>query len=131
MRFYRRALVLFVAVVLGLSPAHAAGNAESGKKIFAKCKACHSVKPGKHRVGPSLAGVIGRVAGTAPGYKYSKAMQAYGASGIVWNEQTLDTYLTNPRQVVKGTKMTFPGLKKPEQRADLNAFLKEQWKPSE
>lgn len=126
------ALGIFAAVAgLALSPAYAAGDIESGEKIFAKCKACHTVMPDKHRVGPSLAGVIGRTAGTAPGYKYSKAMQAYGASGIDWNEQTLDTYLTNPRQIVKGTKMTFPGLKDPEQRADLIAYLKQASKPSE
>ncbi len=112
-----------VGAVFQLSPAHAAGNVESGEKVFRKCSGCHTVELGKHRVGPSLAGVIGRTAGTAAGYKYSKSMRAYGDSGIVWNEQTLDIYLTNPRQVVKGTKMSFPGLKSPEQRADLIAYL--------
>ena len=117
------------AMFLEYSPALAAGDVENGSKIFAKCKACHTITPDKHRIGPSLADVIGRTAGTAPGYKYSKAMKAYGASGIVWNEQTLDTYLTNPRQIVKGTKMTFPGLKTSEQRADLITYLKASSKP--
>ena len=126
------ALGFFAAGALpAFSPAHAAGDVASGQKIFVKCKACHTVTPGKHRVGPSLSGVIGRTAGTAAGYKYSKAMQAYGASGAVWDEQSLDTYLTNPRKVVKGTKMTFPGLKSPEQRADLIAYLKDATKSSE
>lgn len=130
MKIFSHVLVLLAAVFLGLGPAHAKGNVGSGKKVFAKCKACHTLKTGKHRFGPSLAGVIGRKAGTAPGYKYSKAMRAYGASGIVWNEQTLDTYLANPKKVVKGTKMSFPGLKKLEQRADIIAFLNDTSKPS-
>ncbi len=117
--------------MLQLSAAHAAGDADKGKKVFAKCKGCHTLKPNKHRVGPSLAGVIGRTAGTAPKYKYSKAMRAYGASGVVWNEKTLDVYLTKPRKVVKGTKMTFPGLKKPTQRADLIAYLTKMANPSQ
>ena len=73
-------------------------------------------------MGPSLHGLFGRKAGTAPGYHYSSAMKN---SGIVWNEKSLETYLVNPRKVVKGTKMVFPGLKKAEQRADVIAYLKQ------
>jgi cytochrome c len=119
---------LFVAFILALvlpmaDSAQAGGDAAKGARVFKKCTACHTLAPNKHRVGPNLAGVIGRTAGTAPGYKYSKAMRAHGASGIVWSGETLDVYLENPRKVVKGTKMTFPGVKKPQDRADLIAYL--------
>lgn len=127
---YRRIMAVLMAIgiffaveALAIGSAQAAGDVKSGKKVFNKCKACHTLKPGKHRIGPSLAGIIGRKAGTSPKYRYSKAMRAYGASGVLWNGKTLDVYLTKPRKVVKGTKMTFPGLKKAKQRADLIAYL--------
>jgi cytochrome c len=76
-------------------------------------------------MGPSLAGVIGRQAGTLDGYKSSKAMVADGESGLVWEEATLSTYLANPRAVVKGTKMAFLSLKKEDESADVIAYLKQ------
>lgn len=120
-----RAVSLALALSLvGASAALAAGDAAKGQKVFKKCAACHSLEAGKKKIGPSLQGVIGRTAGTAKGYKYSKAMKAYGKSGVVWGEQTLEIYLTAPRKVVKGTKMAFPGLKKEQDRADIIAYLK-------
>ena len=118
------------AAALGLAVAIASGTAwagdpGAGKSVFRKCSACHSLEPGKKKVGPSLHGVIGRTAGTRRGFRYSKAMKAYGASGIVWSEDTLNAYLAAPRKVVKGTKMAFPGLKKEQQRADVIAYLKQ------
>ena len=118
------------AAALGLALAIASGTAwagdpAAGKTVFKKCAACHSLEPGKKKVGPSLHGVIGRTAGTLKGFRYSKAMKAYGASGIVWSEDTLNAYLAAPRKVVKGTKMAFPGLKKEQQRADVIAYLKQ------
>ena len=109
--------------LLAAEPVLAAGDAEKGNAVFKACKTCHSLEAGKHKLGPSLAGVIGRTAGTAEGYKYSKAMKAYGESGVVWSEESLDVYLEAPRKVVKSTKMAFAGLKKPQQRADLIAYL--------
>jgi cytochrome c len=122
-----RHIALLIGLLLAGSPAGAlaAGNAASGEKLFKKCAACHSVAPGKKKVGPSLHGVLGRTAGSAKGYSYSKAMTAYGQSGVVWSEATLDVYLVAPRKVVKGTKMSFPGLKKAQDRADVIAFLKQ------
>ncbi|MFQ5775392.1 MAG: c-type cytochrome [Kiloniellaceae bacterium] len=120
-----RAVALGLGLCLIAGAASASGDPAAGRKIFRKCAVCHSLKAGKHKIGPSLHGVIGRTPGTAPGYKYSKAMKAHGASGIVWNEETLDTYLTAPRKVVKGTKMAFPGLKSAQQRADVIAYLKQ------
>jgi len=114
--------VLAVAALPGL--AHADGDAAQGEKVFHKCKACHDVEHKKNRVGPYLVGVVGRKAATAEGYHYSDAMKAEGAKGVVWDEKTLDTYLTNPRAMVPGTKMTFVGLHKAEDRADVIAYLK-------
>ena len=125
MRLDRRFSLFLATFFLFDGPAFAEGDTAHGKKVFNKCKACHTLQAGKHRVGPSLGGVIGRTAGTEPGYKYSKAMKAYGESGIVWSSETLDAYLENPRKVVKGTRMAFPGLKKPQGRIDLIAYLKQ------
>jgi cytochrome c len=122
-----RHIGLVVACLLAGTPAGAlaAGNPAKGEKLFKKCAACHSLAPGKKKVGPSLHGVIGRAAGTADGFRYSKAMTAYGQSGVVWGEDTLNVYLEAPRKVVKGTKMSFPGLKKAQDRADVIAYLKQ------
>lgn len=102
-----------------------AADAGKGKKVFNKCKACHTLIAGKNRIGPSLKGVFGRTAGTAAKYRYSKAMKAAGSGGLVWDEKSMSAYLVKPRAFVKGTKMTFPGLKKPADIENLMAFLKE------
>ena len=100
-----------------------AGDAASGEKIFKKCKACHVVEAEKHKTGPHLVNLFGRQAGTADGYKkYSKASKD---SGIIWNEETLDGFLTAPKKYLKGTKMAFAGLKKEQDRADVIAYLKQ------
>ena len=114
-------LALAFAVAMGASVAHADGDAANGEKIFAKCKACHTVEAGKNKVGPSLAGVVGRKAGTAEGYNYSDAMKN---SGLTWDEATLNTYLTGPKKLVPGTKMAFPGLPNEQDRLDVIAYLK-------
>jgi cytochrome c len=122
-----RVAAFAIALLLAAVPASAwaAGDPAKGEKIFKKCAACHSVAPGKKKVGPSLHGVIGRVAGSADGFRYSKAMTAYGSSGVVWNADTLDGYLEAPRKVVKGTRMSFPGLKKAQDRTDVIAYLQQ------
>ena len=102
-----------------------AGDAAKGKKVFNKCKACHTVVAGKHRIGPSLAGVFGRTAGTAQKYKFSKAMKKAGKGGLVWDVKTMSEYLVKPRTYIKGTKMTFAGLKKKSQIDNLMTFLEE------
>src|SRR6185312_14597262 len=98
----------------------AAGDASSGRLVFRKCQACHSIEAGKNMLGPSLAAIIGRKAGTEAGYSYSPAMKS---ADIVWNPQTLDQYLNDPAKVVPGNKMPFPGLKTDHDRADVIAYL--------
>lgn len=108
---------------LGLSTASCAQDAEKGSKVFKKCMACHAIDD-KNKIGPSLKGIVGRKAATVEGFKYSDAMLAKGAEGVVWDEATLAAYLPDPKAWVPGTKMAFAGLKKPEEVADLIAFLK-------
>ncbi len=114
--------VLAVAALPGL--AHADGDAAKGEKVFRKCKSCHVADAKKNRVGPYLLGVVGRKAATAEGYNYSSAMKAKGDEGLVWDEKTLDAFLTKPRDYVPGTKMTFGGLPKEDDRQDVIAYLK-------
>ncbi len=122
-RIVTATLALAFTVALGSGAALAEGDAAKGEKVFKKCKVCHTFDPGKKKIGPHLKGVVGRKAGAVEGYKYSKAM---AAADITWDEPNLDKYLTKPKAFMKGTKMSFAGLKKEAQRADLIAYLKAQ-----
>jgi cytochrome c2 len=106
----------------GLVRAVEGGDAESGKKVFAKCQACHSLDAGVNKIGPSLHGVIGRASGAVDGFKYSDAMKN---AHLSWTPEVLDQYLANPRKSVPGTKMAFPGLPKPEDRANVITYLEQ------
>ena len=97
---------------------------DAGEAVFKKnCAICHTTEAGKNKIGPSLAGVVGRKAGSIPDYTYS---QANKNSGVTWDEATLDTYLTAPTKFVPGTKMVFAGLKNPDDRKAVIAWLKTQ-----
>ena len=103
----------------------AGGDAAKGKKVFNKCKACHAVKAGKNKTGPSLAGIVGRTAGTAPGYKKYKGLKK---ADWKWNEENLDGWLKNPKKWLKEkngnkSKMVYK-LKKATDRANVIAYLK-------
>jgi cytochrome c len=106
------------------APALADGDAAAGEQVFKKCAACHENAKGTNKVGPTLKGIVGRPVATAPAYTYSKAMMDKGATGAVWDEATLTAYLPDPKAFVPGTKMAFAGLKKPEDVANIIAFLK-------
>lgn len=99
----------------------AKANAAHGEQVFVQCKTCHVAEKGQNRVGPSLWGVVGRHSGSIEGYAYSAANKN---SGITWSEDKLFEYLEAPQKVVPGTKMAFAGLKNPQDRADVIAYLK-------
>lgn len=96
---------------------------EEGQGLFKKrCISCHEVTAGKHKTGPSLEGIVGRPAGTTDGFrKYSKQMVA---SGLTWDDASLDAFLEKPRNLIKGTRMSFGGLRKEEQRKAIIEYLK-------
>lgn len=96
------------------------GDAGRGATAFVVCKSCHVVEAGKNRIGPTLYGIVGRKSGSVPGYAYSAANKA---KGVVWTQPVLFTYLENPRKFIPGTKMAYAGLKDPQKRADVIAFL--------
>lgn len=112
--------LVFLALTL---PVHAEGDAIAGKAVFRKCAPCHSTER-TNRVGPSLAGIVGRPVASVEDYDYSAAMTAFADGGKVWNEGLLAEYLLSPKALVPGTRMTFAGLKKPADIADLIAYLK-------
>ena len=113
---------LMAAALLAMVSARAmAQDAAAGEKDFVICRACHEIGPGaKILVGPPLNGVVGRKAGTYPGFDYSAANKN---SGITWTKEELTKYLADPQAVVPGTKMIFPGLHNPQQVQDVIAYL--------
>ena len=122
-----RLQITALAVLLGgfTLPALAQeGDPAAGEKVFNKCKACHQIGPdAKNLVGPMLTGIVGREIASVEGFKYSDAMVEKKAEGFVWTEDNLTAYLENPKKFIPGNKMTFPGLKKPEERANVIAYL--------
>ena len=116
-------LVSTLALAASSGAALADGDPVAGQSTFKICKACHQIgENAKNFVGPVLNGVVGRKAGTYPGYHYSSANEN---SGITWDEATLMKYLRNPAKVVPGTKMAFPGLPNDQDAANVIAYLKQ------
>jgi len=119
-----RVVLIGLFLCLGTGLAHAGGDASAGAQVFKKCGACHTATEPTNRVGPSLMGVVGRPVATFPGYSYSGAMADFGADGKVWDEDRLSEYLLSPKAMVPGTKMSFAGLKKPQDIENVIAYLK-------
>jgi len=102
----------------------ASTSVAEGAKVFKKCAACHSIKEGgTNKIGPALWGVLGRTAGSVPDYKYSKAMAAHGKN---WSFEEMNGFLIKPKGWIKGTKMSFAGLKKAKDRASIILFMNTQ-----
>jgi cytochrome c len=117
----RIVLMLVLAVTPFGAAAFAAGDPVAGKVVFGKCSQCHQVGPAaQNATGPILNGIVGQKAGVVPGYSFSDAMKN---SGITWDEATLAAYLKSPRKVVPGNKMSFVGLPKDQDIADVIAYL--------
>jgi len=110
----------FIVLAFPLSVS-AEGDPVKGKKVFNKCRACHTLEAGRNKIGPSLAGIMGKEAGKAEKFRYSKAMLE---SGLVWDDATMTSFLTKPKAVLKRTKMAFPGIRKPADIENLIAYLK-------
>tara|TARA_B110000967_G_C18739016_1_gene486714 strand:+ start:280 stop:819 length:540 start_codon:yes stop_codon:yes gene_type:complete len=110
-----------IEVVVDVASLMAMGDIASGEKIFKKCAACHSiVKDGKNKIGPALYNVVGRQVGGVNDYKYSKALLAYGKN---WTFEELNGFLIKPAKYIKGTKMSYAGLRKEKDRASVILYL--------
>lgn len=118
-----RRLPLVLYLLLAAIDFAAASDPQAGAQVFKKCFPCHAVGEGAQvKLGPVLNGLLGRKAGTYEGYSYTDANRN---SNLVWDETTLATYLKNPKAMIPGTKMVFPGLPKDKEIADLIAYLKQ------
>lgn len=100
------------------------GDAAAGQRVFNQCRACHTLEPGKHMLGPSLHGIVGKKAGTVEGFRnYSPALQK---SDVVWTEENIAKYMMDPKGFIPGNRMVFVGLKRPEDIQNVIAFIKQQ-----
>lgn len=120
-RFARTKLILAAAVGVLSAGAANADEPSEGELLFKRqCAVCHSVVPGQTLMGPSLAGVVGRPAGSVETFRYSPAMKE---SGINWTAEEIDAFIESPRKKVHGTNMAYPGERKPEKRAAIIEYL--------
>ncbi len=119
----RRTLCLMIAAAFlgGAGTAPADDDVKAGEAVFKRsCAVCHSAEAGKNKVGPSLAGVVGRKAGAIDGFKYSDAMKN---AGVTWSNDTLDKYLADPKTFMPGNRMVYPGLRKEADRKAVIDYL--------
>ena len=118
---------LAALVLAGAAPPAAAQDAAAGQRVFNQCRACHTVdRGGRNGVGPNLHGVVERKAGAVEGFRYSAPMREKADGGLAWTEDNLRAYLRNPKEVVPGGSMAYPGLRNEQQLNDLVAYLKQQ-----
>ncbi|MFO1091633.1 MAG: cytochrome c family protein [Hyphomicrobiales bacterium] len=120
----KRAIVMAaLALVCVPAAAHADGDPVKGKDVFKKCMACHVHDSTTNKIGPHLADVVGRKAGSVEGFKYSDAMKKKGEEGLVWTVENLTAYLHDPKAFVPGNKMAFVGLKNDADIANVIAYI--------
>ena len=126
MRALLPVLLSLILISASALPAAALPSVEAGQRVFNQCRACHLVQEGaRSGVGPNLHGVLGRPAGQLEGFRYSAAMRQKESEGLAWTEETLRAYLANPREVVPGSSMAFPGVRNPEQIESLLLWLRQ------
>ena len=116
--------LVWLAVMSFPAVALAAGNAERGAAVFKKCAACHNADKPENKIGPHLVNILGRKAGSVETFQYSDAVKKSGEGGLVWDEKNLADYLAAPKKFLPGNKMSFTGLKSPDDIADLAVYLK-------
>jgi cytochrome c len=110
------------AILATLPSPYDVGDLENGRRVFARCRSCHTVNEGgRNMIGPNLWGVFGRMAGTHPDYRYSNVVRD---AGFIWDAERLDHWLANPREFMPGNKMSFAGVRDDNDRRDLIAWLK-------
>lgn len=116
--------MLAAAALLVHSMPAVAGDAAAGQRVFAQCRACHTVdNGGRNGVGPNLFGIVGSPAAKKEGFRYSANMQELAQGGLTWTVENLQKYLENPKSLVPRGSMAFAGVRNPEQRANLIAYL--------
>lgn len=108
-----------------IAPLLASADPAAGESLFKRCAACHTPESGgANKIGPNLWGIVNRPVASHEGFSYSAPMKAFAEGGTVWDYQHLSDFVLAPKALVKGTAMNFPGLKKPEDRANLIAYLR-------
>jgi cytochrome c len=113
-----------LAIALVASPA-LAQDAKKGERVFKRCAACHNVDQEKNKIGPHLVGIVGRKAGAVDGFNYSTSLLKKAEEGLEWTKENLNAYLESPKKFIPRGKMAFAGLRKPDERADVIAYLEE------
>lgn len=124
---YTVAFASFLTLALAVPRPAAAQDAAAGQRVFNQCRACHTINEGgRNMVGPNLHGVVGRKAGSIEGFRYSRPMHEKHEQDFIWTEENLRAYIRNPKEVVPGGSMSYPGLRNEQQLNDLLAYLKQQ-----
>ncbi len=121
---FRGIALALCAAVSFAAPAAAEGDAAAGQKVFNRCKACHEAEKENNKAGPHLVGIFGRHVGAVEGFKYSAAMTKAGEEGLVWTEENFSKYMVKPKDFIPGNTMSFAGLRKEADIANLAAYLK-------
>lgn len=118
------ATCMMVLPMTAFADGHITGDAEAGEKVFRKCQACHAVGEGaENKIGPVLNGIVDRPVASIEGFSYSDVLVGFAAEGKVWTPEELAAFLEKPRDYAKGTKMSFAGLRKEDERMNVIAYL--------